>query len=201
MRKLILEMQLTADGYVADVNDRTDWQLWNWDTNWNWDDKLKKYFTKLQDSVDCILLSRKMAKEGFISHWKQAAANTHDPRYAFAKKINTAHKVVFSKTLDKSDPIFNAGDNISLAKGDLAEEVNRLKSQKGKNIIVYGGATFVSSLIKAGLIDEFQFFINPTAIGKGKTIFQEIDNLLKLALVKSTSYDCGIVVTVYKPNK
>lgn len=61
-------MQMSVDGFVADTNGKKDWQLWKWDTEWNWDDELKKYFTGIMDSVDCILLSRKMAEEGFISH-------------------------------------------------------------------------------------------------------------------------------------
>lgn len=187
-------MQMSVDGFVADTNGKTDWQLWKWDTEWNWDDELKKYFTGIMDSVDCILLSRKMAKEGFISHWKQAAENPNDPRFAFARKINETHKVVFTKTLEKSE-----WDNADLAKGGLAEEINRLKSKGGKDIIVYGGAGFVSALIKEGLIDEFQLFINPVAIGGGMTIFSQLYSKQNMTLVKAGSYDCGMVVLIYKP--
>jgi dihydrofolate reductase len=193
MRKLILEVQLTVDGYVADPNGKTDWQVWNWDKNWSWDDELKKYFNDVMDSVDCILLSRKMAKEGFIENWKQAAADQKDPRYAYAKKINEMHKVVFSKTMKETE-----WDNIDLAKGDLAAEVNRLKALAGKSMIVYGGATFVSSLIKEGLIDEFQLFINPVAIGDGMSIFKETKSRNALSLVDARPYACGIVVLNYK---
>lgn len=199
MRKLILEMQMTIDGYVADTKGRNDWQLWNWGPEWNWDDELKRYFNDIMDSVDCILLSRKMAKEGFISHWLQAAEDPNDPRFDYAKKINQTHKVVFTKTLEESDPVVTGWNNIDLAKGELAEEVNRLKSKKGKDIIVYGGASFVASLIKAGLIDEFQIFINPIAIGNGMTIFNQLDSKQNMDLVKATSYDCGMVVLIYKP--
>jgi len=193
MRKLILEAQMTIDGYFADINGRNDWQVWNWGADWTWDDKLKMYFTKIMKSVDCILLSRKMAKEGFISHWKQAAEDPKDSRFAYASKINATHKVVFTKTLEKSE-----WDNINLAKGDLADEVNRLKSGKGKDMIVYGGASFVSALIKERLIDEFLFFINPVAIGNGISIFNQLDDRQNMRLVKATSYDCGIVVMNYK---
>lgn len=192
MRKLILQVQMSVDGYIADANGANDWQVWKWDIDWNWDDQLKKYFNDTIESVDCILLSRKMAKEGFISHWEQAAENPNDPRYAYAKRINEMYKVVFTKTMEKSE-----WNNIDLAKGNLTEEVNRLKSQKGKNMIVYGGATFVSALIKARLIDEFQLFINPTAIGSGMTIFNEPGSRQNLKLVKAEPYDCGIAVLTY----
>jgi dihydrofolate reductase len=193
MRKLKLQVQMSVDGYIAEINGETDWLVWNWGDEWNWDDELKKYFTELTESVDCILLSRKMAKEGFISHWAKVAENSIDPQVEFAKKITDAHKVIFTKTLDKSE-----WNNADIARGDLEGEINKLKNQTGKDILVYGGATFVSSLIKAGLIDEFYLFVNPTALGNGMTIFKEIDSKLNLTLVKSKSYDCGIVVLKYK---
>ena len=86
-----------------------------------------------------------------------------------------------------------------MANGDLVKEITKLKNQGGKDVIAYGCATIVSALIKHGLIDEFQLFINPTAIGNGMTIFKELDSKQNLTLVKSTSFDCGIVVLNYKP--
>jgi dihydrofolate reductase len=83
-----------------------------------------------------------------------------------------------------------------LAKGDLVEEVNRRKNESGKDIIVYGGANFVSSLIKENLIDEYNFFVNPAAIGKVMTIFE---GKLNLTLVKSQAFDYGVVMQCYEP--
>ncbi len=180
MRKLKLQVQISIDGYIAGTNGEMDWMVWDWD------DKLKNYVKQLTEPVDCIVLGRKLA-QGFIPHW---AAN---PKEEGADKINSSKKVVFTKTLDKSE-----WDNTILAKGNPVDEITELKSQDGKDIIAYGGATFVSALIKHGLIDEFYLFINPTAIGNGMTIFQELDSKQNLTLVKSTSFDCGIVVLSYK---
>jgi dihydrofolate reductase len=72
--------------------------------------------------------------------------------------------------------------------GELTEEIIKLKSQNGKDIIVYGGASFDSSLIKEGLIDEFHLLINPAAIGKGMTIFKDLNEIQKFTLVKSIAY-------------
>ena len=138
-----------------------------------------------------VFLGRKLA-EGFIPHWASVAANPDDPEFTAGKKFTDTHKVVFSKTLDKSE-----WDNTVLAKGDLVDEITKLKEQDGKDIIAYGGATFVSALIKQGLIDEFHLFINPTAIGNGMTIFKELDSKQNLVLIKSTSFDCGVVVLNY----
>lgn len=86
-----------------------------------------------------------------------------------------------------------------MAKGDLVDEITQLKKQDGKDIIVYGGAIFVSALVKHGLIDEFHLFINPAVIGNGKTIFKELEGKQNLRLVKARSFDCGIVILNYEP--
>ena len=87
-------------------------------------------------------------------------------------------KVVFTKTLKKSQ-----WANTDIATGDLMEEIMNLKTQNGKDIIVYGGASFDSSLIKEGLIDDFYLFINPLAIGKGMTIFKDLNEIQKFVLL------------------
>jgi len=189
MRKLRLQVQMTVDGYIAGRNGEMDFMVWNWD------DELKQYVKDITEPVDCIILGRKLA-EGFIPYWATAAANPDHPEFTAGKKFTDTHKVVFTKTLDKSE-----WDNTVLAKGDLVDEITRLKKQDGKDIIAYGGATFVSALIKQGLIDEFHLFINPTAIGNGMTIFKELDRKQDLTLVKATSFDCGIVVLNYEPKR
>jgi dihydrofolate reductase len=193
MRKLKLQVQISVDGYIADANGKTDWMIWNWGDEWTWDGELRKYHNNVIASVDCILLSRKMVEgSSFIQHWATMAEKKDNPQSGFANHIRKTHKVVFTKTLKKSE-----WDNTVLAKGDLADEINKLKNQNGKDIIVYGGATFVSSLIKAELVDEFHLLVNPAALGNGMTIFKELDSKLNLTLVKSKSYDCGIVVLEY----
>ena len=189
MRKLKLQVQMSVDGYIAGPNGEMDFMVWDWD------DKLKEYVTEITEPVDCIVLGRKLA-EGFIPYWANVAANPDDPQFTAGKKFSDTHKVVFTKTLDKSQ-----WDNTVLAKDDLVDEITKLKNQDGKDIIAYGGATFVSALIKHGLIDEFHLFINPTAIGNGMTIFKEINSNQNLTLAKSTSFNCGIVILNYKPKR
>jgi dihydrofolate reductase len=181
MRKLKLQVQMTIDGFVGGPNGEMDWTLRNWD------DGLKNYVGELTKPVDCIVLGRKLA-QGFIPYW---AAN---PQQEGADKFNHALRVVFTRTL--AQPVWS---NTVLAKGDLVDEITKLKQQNGDDIIAYGGATFVSSLIKHGLIDEYHLFINPVAIGTGLTIFKELDSQQHLNLVKSTAFECGIVVLHYEP--
>ena len=189
MRKLKLQVQMTVDGYIAGPNGEMDWMTLPWTED------LNKHVGKIIDPVDTIVLGRKLA-EGFIPYWATVAANPDNPEFTAGKKFTDTHKVVFTKTLDKSE-----WDNTVLAKGDLVDEITKLKKQDGKDIVAYGGATFVSALIKQGLTDEFHLFINPTAIGNGMTIFKELDSKQNLTLVKSTSFDCGIVVLNYEPKR
>ena len=193
MRKLKLQMQISLDGYVARPNGELDWMTWDQD------EKLIEFIHSLIDSSDTILLGRKMT-DGFVNHWENVVNNKPDsPDFSLAKKMVDTPKVVFTKTLDKS-----TWNNTTLAKGNLAEEIDNLKKSRNygsKDIIVYGGAGFVSSLIKEGLIDEYHLFVNPTAIGNGMTIFKSLDRTQKFSAIQSIFYSCGINGLSYKPTK
>lgn len=186
MRKLKLQVQITLDGFIAGPNGEMDWMVWNWD------DELKKYVTRLTDPIDCIVLGRKLA-QGFIPHWASVAANPGDPEFEAGKKFTDTQKVVFTKTLDKSE-----WNNTILAKGDLVDEIAKLKKQNGNDIIAYGGANFVSNLIQHNLVDELHLFVNPVALGNGMKIFNSRTNL---KLIKAKPFDCGITLLYYEPSK
>jgi len=188
MRKLKLQVQLSVDGFVAGPNGEMDWMTWNHD------DKILEFINVLTDSSDTILLGRKMT-DGFVGYWENVVNNQPESReFSFAKKMVDTPKVVFTKTLDKS-----TWNNTTLAKGNLADEIANLKKKNGKDLIVYGGAGFISSLIREGLIDEYHLFINPTAIGKGLAIFSSLTDKPKLNVTNCKAYDCGIVVITYTP--
>lgn len=186
MRKLKLQTQISVDGFTAGPNGEMDWMTWNMD------EKISDYINSITDTSDTILLGRKMT-DGFITHWTNVRKDPKDPGYEFAHKMMDKRKVVFTKTLDRSD-----WENTVLAKGDLADEVNKMKKSDGKDIIVYGGAEFVTSLIQERLIDEFHLFVNPAAIGKGMSVFKGLESTQHLLLKSCTGYECGIVVNVYE---
>jgi dihydrofolate reductase len=158
---------------------------------WNPDDEFIEFLSSLIDTSGTLLLGRKSA-DGIIKHWENEADK--NPTHPFAKKIADIPKVVFTKTLDKS-----TWNNTTLAKGNLAEEIASLKKQNGKDIIVFGGAGFVSSLIKEELIDEYHLIINPTAMGNGMTIFNSLDSIRKFTPMQSKLYSGGKTVLSYKP--
>ena len=184
MRKLKLQMQITVDGFVAGPEGQLDWMTWAMD------EKLLAFINHLTDTSDTILLGRKMTA-GFIKYWEHVTAQPESPEYSFARKMVDIPKVVFSKTLQHID-----GQNVRVENGDVTEAVNQLKRAPGKDIVVYGGATFVSSLIENGLIDELNFFVSPVALGNGLRIFKD---RRPMKLTASVAYPCGIVVNNYEP--
>jgi dihydrofolate reductase len=186
MRKLKLQVQITADGFIAGTNGELDW------LNFNWDQEMKSYVSQLTESIDCIILGRKLA-QGFIPHW--ASRPDYEPDW-FIDKMNNSPKLVFTKTLTESP-----WPNTRLATGDLVKEVNNLKEENGKDIIVYGGGQFVASLIKARLIDEFHLFVNPVILKEGMPIFNTVEERQPLVLKKSIPFTCGISLLNYElPN-
>ena len=189
MRKLKLQIQTTIDGFIAGKNGEMDWM------KFPWTDDIVNYVREITENVDTIVLGRKLA-EGFIPHWENVAKDPNNPEYEGGIKYAITPKIVFTKTFKKS-----IWENTDVANGELVEEINKLKNQNGKDIIVYGGGTFVTALIKAGLIDEFHLFINPTAIGNGMTIFKGLDKNLKLKLEAVKQFDCGITLTCYELDK
>lgn len=177
---------MSVDGFVAGPNGEQDWMTWDWD------DELSAFADDLTDSCDTILLGRKMTDE-FVNYWESVLDKPESPEFSTAEKMVNYPKIVFSRTIKESK-----WSNTTLANGDLVEEVEKIKRQDGKDIIVYGGANFVSNLIRENLIDEYNLFINPTAIGRGLRIFgNSEDKKLSLKLSRSQAYDCGIVVNTY----
>ena len=188
-RKLKLHVNMSVNGCIAGPNGEMDWMVGLLD------DELIKYAYKLHEPVDTILLGRKMT-DVFISTWLDVMNKPDDPWYAFSKKMIETPKVVFTKTLNKSRWI-----NTDIATGNLIEEVSKIKSQNGRDIVVYGGASFDSSLIKENLIDELYLFINPVAIGNGMTIFKDLNEIQKYTLIESKAFESGKILLRYEVKK
>lgn len=176
-------MQMSLDGFVGGPNGELDWMTWDWSED------MKDYATELTYSFDTILLGRKMT-DGFISHWEEVCKNPDSPDYDAAKIFIDTPKITFSRTLTESK-----WDNTTVE--NSTHRIKELKAQDGEDIIVYGGADFVSSLVKDRLIDEYYLFINPTVVGKGLRIFDEVGDRMDLKLDDSRKFDCGIVLMKY----
>ena len=184
MRKVKLQVQVSVDGFVGGPEGQMD------HLTWNWDEELKQYVTDFTDASDTILMGG-VLYQGMSGFW--SAVTPDDEQYPFAQKMNSYAKVVFSHSL--SEPL--SWNNSRLASASAAVEIRALKDQPGKDIVVYGGARFVSGLIRENLIDEYHLFVNPVAIGKGLSIFAEVSGKLPLTLVAARAFACGITVMEY----
>jgi dihydrofolate reductase len=111
----------------------------------------------------------------------------------FAAPMNTIPKVVFSRTLVHAD-----WATTTIASGDLADEVARLKAEPGGDIIVYGGYTLAQALSRADLVDEYRLVTRPVALGSGEPMFKDLAAGRRLALAEATPYPDGTVITVYR---
>ncbi|GAB3503104.1 dihydrofolate reductase family protein [Emticicia fontis] len=177
---------MSVDGFVSTgPNDEQQWVTWAWE-------EISSDVLALADSADTILIGRKLAID-YIPYWESVYTNPEDEMYEVSKRVVNHKKVVFTQTLEKSE-----WNNTELATGDLVEEVNHLKKQEGKDIIVYGGSSFVANLVQAGLIDEFYLFINPVALGNGESVFSNLQDWQRFKLKQSTVYNCGIILMTYE---
>ena len=186
MRKFKLQVQTSVDGYMAGPNGEMDW------VTFSWTDDISAHINALSESVDCIVLGRKLA-EGFIPAW---AAGPPGEDQESIDWMNNTPKVVFSNSLTESP-----WENAVVAGGDLTEVINELKARPGGDLIAYGGGTFVSSLIAQNLLDELHLFVNPTAIGAGMPVFPHTGANQPLRLVSAKQFDCGITALHYEPRR
>jgi dihydrofolate reductase len=185
VRTFKLQVQTTVDGYMAGPNGEMDW------LTAPWSDDVDAYVTAIDDPADTIVLGRRLA-EGFIPAW---AAGPEGEDQASIDSMNNRPKVVISNSLSESP-----WENATVAGGDLAETVNKLKAEPGGDIITYGGGTLVRSLIAEGLLDELHLFVNPTAIGAGMPVFPE-GAYQRLRLVTARPFECGITVLHFEPRR
>jgi dihydrofolate reductase len=177
VRKFKLQTQITVDGYMGGPNGEMDW------TTFPWTDDISAYIDALTEPVDCIVLGRKLA-EGFIPAWESGPEGETQESIDW---MNNTPKVVISNTLTESP-----WKNATVAGGELAETVKRLKAEPGGDMIAYGGSTLVSSLIAEGLLDEIYLFVNPTAIGAGLPVFASRGDYQRLRLAGAQAFECGI---------
>jgi len=190
MRKIKLQIQLSLDGFVCGHQGEMDWMVWDWD------DVVKQYVTELTNSADTFLMGRATG-EGMAVYWPTVTSNPEsgEEERWMADKLNSSPKVIFSKTVTHIN-----WTNARIA-NDIVEEVKELKKEPGKDILIYGGAGIVSAFIRENLIDEYHLFINPVVIGKGRTIYANVKQNMKLKLLHATPSATGIVIMTYVPEK
>jgi dihydrofolate reductase len=178
MRKLIVSNMMSLDGFFEGPNKELDWHVV--------DNEFFDYAKDMLRSVDAILFGR-TTYQLMAKYWPSA------PKDEIADRMNGLQKFVFSKTLDKAD-----WNNSKLVKTNAADEVSKLKQESGKDMVILGSATLVSSLLPSGLIDEYRVILNPVFIGAGTPLFKGVERGLRLKLKETRLLGSGVVVLYYQ---
>jgi dihydrofolate reductase len=183
MRKLIMQLELTVDGFYAGENEEFDW--FKLDPEW-WAARVRNYLP----TIDTVLLGRKNY-QGFRGYWPNVSSFPHatETDLEFSRWLDEVPKVVFSNTLERTE-----WTNSRMVSNDLVGEVSRLKAASGKNILIMSSASIAQACQAHGLIDEYWLTIHPVTLGRGLPLFKERVNL---KLLESKVYSSGQVFLHY----
>jgi dihydrofolate reductase len=192
MRKVILSMQMTLDGFSTGPNDEMDYLPPFNDENM-WKDLHEEMWKNLE-AVDTFILGRR-TYQIWEKYWPAAANNPqsteNDKR--FSRYADETQKIVISSTLGQVD-----WKNSRLIKDNISEEIQKLKHQPGKNLVIAGGATVAQTFARLGLIDEYRLVVHPVILGKGKLLLKDVDARQKLKLIGTRSFNSGAVGLSYE---
>ncbi|MCC7196836.1 dihydrofolate reductase [Candidatus Peregrinibacteria bacterium] len=189
MRKVIFQMMVSLDGFIEGPKQDLSWHLV--------DDEFNKYAIDLLHSIDTIIFGR-IAYELFESFWPAAMTDpsTTPDNLDIANQINDMHKIVFSKTMEKVE-----WKKSQLIQQLIPEEITKMKQQEGKDMVIFGGAGIAQSFMRHELIDEYRIMVNPIILGKGKPLFEDMTHRMNLKLLKTRTFNSGVVMLVYEPIK
>ena len=183
MRNVIFAINITLDGCCDH-------------TKFNADEETLEYFTHLTRDADTFLYGRK-TYQLMVPYWPDVAKNPSGQTKAdieFAQAFDAVNKIiVFSRSLDSPED-----KNTKIVRGNLRDEILKLKREQGKNILT-GGVTTPLQLVELGLIDEYRFVVHPIVLGEGRRLFEGVSlpERLQLKLVESKSFKSGCVALRY----
>lgn len=189
MKKVVLFMHLSLDGYAAGPNGEMDWI--------NVDENLFDYAATRTNQSDTALYGR-VTYELMEGYWPTAAdqpnASRHDIEHsAWYKDVN---KVIVSRTMkNKTLP------KTRIISENVSKEIRGLKEGTGSEIIIFGSPTLAHSLMEDNLIDDYWLFVNPIILGKGLQLFKTIDRTIKLKLVTSKTFESGVTCLHYEARR
>jgi len=189
MRNLIFFMHTSLDGFVAGPQGEMNWI--------KVDEEIFDFVATMTDKADTALYGR-VTYEMMQSYWPTAGdepdASKHDKEHS--AWYNKVTKIVLSKTMSDKGLL-----NTTVISDGLADRINKIKQQDGKNILIFGSPRASHSLLSEGLVDEFWLFVNPVLLGQGIPLFKGITETTKLELAESKKFDCGVIALHYKTTR
>jgi dihydrofolate reductase len=184
MRDVVLQMQVTLDGFVGTPDGSVDWAFPGFD------EEFEAWTVDSLWQAGVHVMGGETGR-GLAAYWPNP---TEERDLPYAEPMNKIPKVVFSKSLDALD-----WNETRIVKGDTTAEILRLKREDGGNILVHGGARFVQSLSRLGLIDRYQLMVHPVVLGEGLRLFPELDEPLRLELLEARAFPSGVTLHIYRP--
>lgn len=185
MRNLILFMHTSLDGFVGGPNGELNWASIN--------DEIFDFVATLTEKADTALYGR-VTYDMMQSYWPTAAtqpnATKHDKEHSVW--YSQVAKVVLSRTISEEGL-----ENTTVISDHLTENINKIKNQDGKNILIFGSPTASHSLLSEGLIDEYWLFVNPVLLGNGIPLFKGVTEKTRLKLLETKIFDCGVIALHY----
>ncbi|MFC4586713.1 dihydrofolate reductase family protein [Sphaerisporangium corydalis] len=178
MRKVILAMFVTVDGFIEGPDQEMDWNIGNFD------EAMEEYADEQIEGVDTLLLGRR-TYEVFVGYWPEQTG-------AFADKMNGLEKIVFSRALERTEWV-----NSRVA-ADAVKEVEDLKARPGGHMLIYGSAELAQGLMRRGLIDEYRLWVHPIVLGAGRSLFGDLGERIGLTLAETRVFDTGVCVLRYE---
>ena len=179
MRKIVAGLFVSLDN-VYESPDQWHFPYFN--------DEMGEAVSSQMAAADAMLLGR-VTYEEFAAYWPHQT----DADVGLARHMNETPKYVVSSTLDSLE-----WQNSMLIRGDVAEELNRLKQQPGKDISITGSGTLVRNILRDGLLDELRLLVHPIVVGSGKRLFEGADQK-PLELLESKTFSTGVLYLTYRP--
>jgi len=187
MRKVVVSEYVTLDGVMEDPGGAEGFEHGGWSFQF-WNEEAAKFKFDELFASDALLLGR-VTYQGFAKAWPSMTDEA-----GFADRMNNLPKYVVSTTLEEV-----AWNNSRLIKGNIAEEVYKLKQQPGQDILIAGSGELVHTLMHHDLIDEYRLMVYPVVLGSGKRLFRDGSDTTVLRLVETKTFSSGVVVLSYQP--
>jgi len=185
MRKLSVYNFITLNGYYKGPKEDVSWHQHGAEEN--------EYAAEGLGSGSTLLFGR-VTYEMMASFWPTPDAFKMDP--VVAEGMNNADKIVFSRTLKKA-----SWNNTRIVKNNIEEEIKKMKAMPGKDMTILGSGSILTQFADKGLIDEYQFMVDPVALADGTPIFKSISHKLELKLTDTRTFKSGVVLLCYQPVK
>jgi dihydrofolate reductase len=188
MRRIIVSMNVTVDGFMADADGGLDWQFNNWNSD------MARLLGEQLSNTDTILLGRN-TYQAMANYWPTVVGGFGLSRddIAYATLMNDYPKIVCSTTIKKA-----RWNNSKLINGNILGAVTKLKQQAGKDIMIYGSRTLVQYLAQKKLVDELQLWVYPVVLSRGLSLFKQN---LNMNLLSSHQFSSGVVLLTYEFQK